>query len=120
MSWASSGGTQLEVLHDAQGMQVVVKKITVFAHGSVESFFASMAEGRMSDIVDQRERFDQIDIQAELRRDGSGDLRDFDGVGQPIAKMVRVTAREDLGFCLKTAERPGVDDAIAVTLKVVA
>src|SRR5580704_1229898 len=101
-------------------MQVVVKEIAVLAHGNVESFFAGVAEGRMTDIMDQSQRLDQIDVQAELSRDGSGDLRDLDGVSQKIWKVVGVAAGEDLGFRLKTSKSSGVDDAIPVALKVVA
>src|ERR1700693_4962188 len=79
-----------------------------------------MAEGRMADIVHQGEGLDQIDIQIELSGDGSSDLRNFNGMGQTIAKVVGVTTSEDLGFGLETAESPGVDDAITVALKVVA
>jgi hypothetical protein len=63
-----------------------------------------MTEGRMTDIVYQREGLDQINIQPELSRDGSGDLRDFNGMGQAIAKMVGVAASEDLGLGLKATK----------------
>jgi hypothetical protein len=92
----------------------------VLAHGDVEGFFASVSEGRMANIMDQSQGLDQVDVQTQLSRDGPGDLRDLDGVSQTIAKMVGVTASKDLGFCLKTAERSGVYDAIPVALKVVA
>jgi hypothetical protein len=101
-------------------MQVVVKEISVLAHCDVVCFFAGMAEGRMTNIMNQSQGLDQIDVQAKLSRDGSGDLRDLNGVSQTIAKVIRVAAGKDLGFCLKTAERSGVNDAIPVALKVVA
>ena len=75
---AESGVAQLEVLHDAQGVQVVVEEKAVRAHGDVERFFAGMAERRMADVVNQSERLDQIHVQAELSGDGAGDLRDFE------------------------------------------
>ena len=42
---------------DAQGVQVVVEAEAVGAQGVVEGFFASVAEGRMADVVRQGERF---------------------------------------------------------------
>jgi len=55
-----------------------------------------------------------------LGGDGARDLRDFDGVGQAIAEVVGVAARENLGLRFQAAESPGVDDTVAVALKVVA
>src|SRR5580698_7185623 len=79
-----------------------------------------MAEGRMPDIVDQRQRLGKIDVQVELRSNGARDLRDLDGVGQAGAKVVGVAAGEDLRLVFETAESAGVDDAIAVTLERIA
>src|SRR6202142_3837895 len=117
---AEGGVAQLEVLHDTQRMQVVIKKVAVLTHGGIERFFPGMAEGWIADVVIPRKGLDPIDVQAELSCDGSSDLRDLDGVSQAIAEVVRVTTGEDLGFSLKTPKRPRVDDAITVALKVVA
>jgi len=92
----------------------------MFAHRCVESLFSGVAEGRMADVVDQGQRFDQVTVQSELGGDGTRDLRDFDGVGQAIAKVVGVAARENLSLRLQTAEGAGMDDAVAVALKIVA
>src|SRR5271155_3310836 len=117
---AESCIAQLEIFDDAQRMQVVVKEKSVLAHGGVESFFAGVTERWMADIVHQCQRFDQLDVKAKLSCDGAGNLRDLDGVRQAIAKMIRVAASEDLGFGLKPAKSPGVNDAITVALKIVA
>jgi hypothetical protein len=55
-----------------------------------------------------------------LGGDGTRDLRDFDGVGQAIAKVVGVAAGENLGLRFQTAEGAGVNDSVAVALKIVA
>ncbi len=52
--------------------------------------------------------------------DGARDLRDFDGVGQPVAEMVGVAAGENLGLGFQPAKGARVDDAVAVALKIVA
>jgi len=98
----------------------VVEEEAVLVHGSVEGLLAGMAEWRMANVMHQGEGLNQIDIKTQLSSDGSGDLCDLDGMGKTIAKMVGVTAGEDLGFGFEAAKSPGVDDAIAVALKVVA
>jgi hypothetical protein len=74
----------------------------------------------MADVVDQCERFDQIDVQSKLFGDGARNLRDFEGVGQTVAEVVGVAASEDLRFRFKAAESSGVNDAVTVPLEVVA
>src|SRR5579863_3646629 len=48
---AKSGIALFEVLDNAKGVKVVVKKKSVGAHGGVERFFAGVAEGRMAEVV---------------------------------------------------------------------
>src|SRR5215472_15099833 len=74
----------------------------------------------MADIVYERERFDQIDVQAELGGNGTGDLRDLDGVGQAVAEVIGVAAGKNLGFVFEAPEGAGVDDAVAIALKGIA
>jgi hypothetical protein len=101
-------------------MQVVVEGKSVLSHGSVERLFSGMAKRRVADVMDQGERFDQIAVESELGGDRSRDLRDLDRVRQSIAKVVGVAARENLGLRFQTAKGAGMDDAVAVALKVVA
>ncbi len=117
---AKGGVAQLEVFHNAQRVEVVVERISMFAHGQIEGFFSGMAEWGMAHVVDQSQGFNQIDVQAQLSGYGSRDLRDFNGVSQAIAKVIGVAPSEDLGFRFETAKSPGVDNAITVALKVVA
>ena len=42
----------------------MIEEESMLAHGRVERLFAGVAEGRMSDIVNQSERFDQIAVRA--------------------------------------------------------
>src|ERR1700755_1867563 len=92
----------------------------MLTHGAVEGFFAGVTEWRVAQVVHQGQCFDQIYIQSKLSRDGAGNLRYFDGVGQAIAEVVGIAASEYLGFGFETAEGAGVDDAVAIALKVVA
>ncbi len=117
---AKRGVAQLEVFDDAQGVQVVVEEKTVLAHGGVEGFFSGVTEGRMTKVVDEGESLDQIGVEREFSGDGARDLRDFDGVGEAVAEMIGVAAREDLSFGFEAAEGTGMNDAVAVALEVVA
>ena len=109
----------LEVFHDAQGVQVVVKAESVGLHGFVEGTFASVAEGRVAEVVGQGEGFHQIGIELQFVGDGARDLADFQSVGEAVAKVVGVAAREDLRLRFQTAEGAGMNNAVAVALKVV-
>ena len=46
----------LEVLDDAQGVQVVIEEEPVGSHGGVERFLSGMTERRMAEIMHQRQR----------------------------------------------------------------
>ena len=79
-----------------------------------------MSEGRVADVVAERESFGEIDVQAKRACHGSGDLRYLNGVGKPVAEVVGEGVRKDLGFVFEAAESSGVYDAIAITLKIIA
>ena len=95
-------------------------KKSVLAHGGVQCFFSGMAEGRMSDVVHQGKGLNQVHVQAQLRCNGAGNLRHFDGMGQAIAEVVGEAAGEDLGLGFEAAKSAGVNDAVAVALEIIA
>src|ERR1700683_4254585 len=117
---AKSGIALLEIFHNAQGVQVVIEKQTVGAHGGIQRLFARVAEWRMAEIMHERERFGEIHVECKRSRDGARDLRYFDGVSEPVAKVVRITARENLRLIFESAKGAGMDDAVTIALKVVA
>jgi len=92
----------------------------VLSHGRVEGTFPRMPEWWVPDVVNQRECLDQVDTQSQLPCNRARDLRDFEGVGQPIAKVIRITAGKHLRFGLEPSERAGVNDSIPIALKVIA
>ncbi len=79
-----------------------------------------MSKRRMPDVVHQRQRLGQIDIQIERSGDGARDLRDFHGVRQAGAEVVGVAAGEDLRLVLQPAKGARVDDAVAIALEWIA
>jgi hypothetical protein len=86
-------------------------------HNRVQRNFAGVSEGRVPDVMRQREGLDQIGIQVETRCDGARDLRNLDGVRQTGAKVVGDTMRENLSLILKPAKGAGVNDAVAIALE---
>jgi len=82
----------------------VIEALAEFAEAQVELLFSGVAEGRMADVVDERERFGEIGVEAESGGDGAGDLRDFEGVSEAVAKMVGEAGGEDLRFRFEAAE----------------
>ena len=80
----------LEVLHDAQRMQIVIETQAVLAQLVVERALSGMAKGRMPDIVRQRQRLGQVLIQPQRARHGPRNLRHFHGVGQAAAEVIGI------------------------------
>src|ERR1700722_19749919 len=111
--------TVLESFDHSQRMQIVIETFAEPAHLPVQFLLAGVGEGRMADVVAQRERLGQIFIQCQNRSHCTRDLRNFDGVGQPVAEMVGDSGWKNLHFILQPAEGAGVDDAIAIALEFV-
>ena len=107
----------LEVLDDAQRMQVVVEPQPMPLQALVQRALARVAERRMPDVVHQRQRLRQVLVQPQRLRDAARDLHHLDGVGQPAAKVVRGAAGEDLRLARQPAKRARLHDALAVALK---
>src|ERR1700733_293018 len=62
---SAEGGVALfKAGYDAEGVEVVVEAEVVGPEGFVEGLFASVAEGRMADIVDQGEGFGEGAVDA--------------------------------------------------------
>ena len=75
-----------------------------------------MAEGRMPQIVSERDRLGQVLIQAQRPRHGARDLLHLERMRQPRAVMCAGRRQEDLCFILQPPERLAVQDPVAVLL----
>jgi hypothetical protein len=109
-----------ELFDDVERVQIVIETLAMFAHAQVELLFAGVAEGRVADIVDQRESFGKISVEFQGSSDGAGNLGDFESVREAVAEMVGIARGENLRFGFQTAKRAGVNYAIAVAGIVVA
>ncbi len=94
----------LELLDDAERVEIMIEAAAVLAHARIEPAFARVAEWRMPDIVHQRESLGEVGIEIERARHRARDLGDFDRVREPVAEMVREARGEDLRFCFQAAK----------------
>src|SRR5690606_14020224 len=110
----------LEFVHYAQALQVVLEAAGIrreLAHAGVQRILAGVAERRVAKVMGQRNRFDEVFVQAQRARQRAGDLRHFETVGEARAKQIAFMVDENLGLVLEPPKGTGVDDAIAVTLE---
>ncbi len=112
---AKAGVALLEPGDDAQGVQIMVEAQAKAAQALVESLFAGVAEGRMADVVGQRQRLGQLLVQPQRAGHGAGNLGDLKSVGEAAAKVVRRRidgqAAEDLRLAGQAAKGARVQDA---------
>src|SRR6185437_3387756 len=117
---AEGGVTLLEILHNAQGVQVVVEEVALGTHGGVERLLAGVAERWMADVVHQSQRLHQVHVEPQLGRDGARNLSYLDRVRQTVAEVVGKATREYLRLGLQTSKGAGVDDPVAIALEGIA
>ena len=70
--------------------------------------------------MNKRECLHKCGVQSQCIRNGTGDLRNFDGVRQAITKMIGETHGKNLGFGFQAAKGPRVNNTIAVANIVIA
>src|SRR5271165_1393141 len=117
---AKRGVAEFEVFDNPERVKIVVEGKALGAHGGVEGFFAGVAERWMADVVHEGQRFHQVGVESKLRGNRARDLRDFNRMGEAVAEVVGVAARENLSFRFQPAEGAGMNDAVPVALKVIA
>ena len=109
----------LKTLHDAQRMNVVVEIVSERSHLMVQLLFPRVSEGRVPDVMRQRQRFREVLVETHRRGERACNLGDFHRVRQAIAEVVGESGAEDLRFIFQPPKSPRMDDAVAVALKVV-
>ena len=111
--------TLLQVVHHAQALQVVLKT-AVACHAFVEGILPGMAKGGVAQVMRQRNRLNQVFIEAQRAGDGAAQLRHLQGVRQARAEQVAFMVEEHLRLVNQPAESGGVDNAVAVSLELCA
>src|SRR5687768_261787 len=77
----------LQFGNDPQCLRIVIEAAMV-AQAGIERAFPRMPEGRMTEIMRQRQRLAKIFIELQRTRQRSRDLRNFQRVGEPSPVMV--------------------------------
>ena len=98
-------------------MQIMVEAKAIRLQLTIKRLLSCMAERGMADVMDQRQRFHQLFIQIQRRSSRTGDLGDFNGVGQAAAEVIGVAMGENLRFSGQPPKRSRMDDPVAVALK---
>src|SRR5690606_26109548 len=117
---AVEGGVLLlQFVHHPQRLQVVLEAAP-FPHAGVEFVLARVAEGRMAEVVGERDRLDQVLVQPQAARDRAGDLGHLDRMRQAGAEEIALVVDEDLGLVLEPAKGRGMNDPVAIALEIAA
>src|SRR5579872_1796972 len=97
----------------AQGLRVVVET-AITTQASIQRPLARVTERGMTEIVGQCERLGQILIKPKLAGERTGDLGDFQRVGEPGAVMVALMKHKNLRLVLEATECRGMNDPVAI------
>src|SRR6185437_1535671 len=76
-----------------------------------------MAERRMTNVMNQRQGFNQLFIQLKSRGSRAGDLRHFNRMRQSAAEVIGVPVSKNLRFSSEAAEGSRMNNSIAIALK---
>src|SRR6185503_19138858 len=77
----------LQHFDDAKALAVMLEA-AMLLHQPVERRLASVAEGRMAEVMRQRDGLSEVFIELEGAADIAGDGSDFHRVGEPGAQMI--------------------------------
>ncbi len=83
----------------------------------VERVLARVPERRMSGVVAEADRLDEVFVEPQRARDDARDRRGLERVRDARAVVVARRVDEDLRLALEAAERLRVDDPVAVALE---
>ena len=87
------------------------------AHTCVEDLLADVPEGRVAEVMTERDRLGQILVEGERAGDVAGDARGLQRVRQTGAVVVALGRNEDLRLVLEAPEGLRVHDPVAVALE---
>ena len=103
----------LQLCNHPEGLDIMVKP-SVGGHALVEFILAGMTERRVAKVVGQGDGLGEIVVQAEGVGDRTGDLRNFQRMGQSRTKVIALVGDEHLRFFLQTTKCRRVDNPISV------
>ena len=104
-----------KIRYDRNGLRVVVET-AVGGHELGQRVLSGVTEGRVAEVMGQRDGLCQFRVQLQRAGDGAGDLRHLDRMGQAGAEIVALVFDEHLRLVLQPAEGGGMDDPVPVPL----
>ena len=105
----------LELVHDPQGLQVVLEA-TPGPHAGVQRILAGVTKGCVPEVVGQRDRLDQLAVQVEAPGHRPADLGDLQRVREARPEEVALVIDEDLRLVDQPPKAARVHDAVPVAL----
>ena len=102
-----------QLVHHTQALHVVLEAVRAQL---IQRALPSMAKRRVAQIMGKADRFGQIFVQPQGAGNGSGNLADFQRVGQPGAVVVALRRKKHLCFLLQPPETFTVQNSVPVTL----
>ena len=107
----------LQYVNHPQGLAVMVE--TAFAFEQfIENILPGMSERRMPQVMHERYRLGQVFVEAKVPGYRAAYLGDLDSMCESRAKVIGFVRDKHLSLVFQSAEGGGVDDAVAVALKV--
>ena len=106
----------LECIDHAQALEIMLEA-TKILHAGIERVLTRMTEGRVTKIMCQRDRFDQVFIEPQVARQRACYLGDFDAVREAGSEQIAFVIDKNLGLVFKPTKCGGMNDAVAVALK---
>ena len=82
-----------------------------------ERRLAGVTEGRVAEVVAERDRLGEVFVEPERAGDRAGDLRDLKRVRKACAVVVAFGRKKHLRLMRQATERLAVNDAVAVPLE---
>jgi hypothetical protein len=105
-----------EQIDDSKSLAVVFESAE-FTHQIIEDLLASMAKGRVSQIVGQANRLSKIIVDSKLLCNRPAYLGDLDAVCEACSVVVIQAGCEYLRFAFEAAKGRTVDYTVAVALE---
>jgi hypothetical protein len=107
----------LEVFNNTQRMQIMVESPPMVLQAPVQRTLTRMPKRRMADIVNQRQRLRQIFVQTQRTRRRASDLRHFNRMSQPAAKVIRCATGKHLRLPRQPPKSTSLHNAFAIALE---
>ena len=109
----------LKRCHNADRLRIVIKPAKRL-HQSVKRVLASMAKGRVAQVMRQRDCLGEFRIESKCAADRARHLCHFNRMSQPRAIIIALMFQKNLRLVFQTAKGTGMNDPVSIPLKTTA